>query len=43
MARSSKQFFKDTVGENVIGNIAHKTDILELYLITKKSEVNLII
>ena len=39
MAGSSKQFFKYTVVENVIGNIAQKTDILKLYLITKKFEV----
>ena len=43
MAGSSKQFFKYTVVENVIGNIAQKVDILKLYLITKKSEVFLII
>ena len=44
MAGSSKQFFKYTVVENVIGNIAQKTDIIiKLYLITKKFEVFLII
>ena len=43
MAGLSKQFFKYTVVENVIGNIAQKTDILKLYLITKKFEVFLII
>ena len=43
MAGSSKHFFKYTVVVNVIGNIAQKTDILRLYLITKKSEVFLII
>ena len=40
MVGSSKQFFKYTVVENVIGNIAEKTDILiKLYLITKKFKV----
>ena len=43
MAGPSKQFFKYTVVENVIGNIAQKVDILKLYLITKKCEVILII
>ena len=33
----------NTVVENVIGNTAQKTDILKLYLITKKIEVFLII
>ena len=33
----------NTVVENVIGNRAQKTDILKLYLITKKTEVFLII
>ena len=40
MAGLSKQFFKYTIVENVIGNIAEKTDILiKLYLITKKFKV----
>ena len=43
MAGSSKQFFKCTEVENIIGNIAQKIDILKLYLITKKIEVFLII
>ena len=43
MAGSSKQFFKYTVVENVIGNIAQKPDILKLYLIAKKFELFLII
>ena len=43
MAGSSKQFFKYTVVENVIGNIAQKTDISKLYLIMKKFEEFLII
>ena len=43
MVGSSKQFFKCTIAENVIGNITQKTDILKLYLIMKKCEVFLII
>ena len=44
MAGSSKQFFKYTVVENVIGNIAQKTNIIiKLCLITKKFELFLII
>ena len=43
MAGSSKQFFKYTVVENIIGNTAQKADILKLHLITKKFEVFLII
>ena len=43
MTGPSKQFIKYAVVENVIGNIAQKTDIFKLYLITKNFEVFVII